>query len=70
MIGTTPNLNITFYTSQDDAIAGSNIIINPNDYNAQTSTLFARVENGDTNCFTTQSIEIIINTLPILETLN
>ena len=69
MIGTTPNLNITFYTTQDDAIAGSNIIINPNDYNAQTSTLFARVENEDTNCFTTQSIEIIINTLPILETL-
>ncbi|MCC1485262.1 T9SS type B sorting domain-containing protein [Winogradskyella immobilis] len=69
MIGNTPDRSITFFNTQDDADANTNSISNPQTYNAQTEDVFARIENTITGCFVTQSLSIILNTLPELTTI-
>ncbi|MFP4846547.1 choice-of-anchor L domain-containing protein [Winogradskyella sp. PE311] len=55
---------ITFHNSQTDANNGSNTITNPNTYNAQTESVYIRVENTTTGCISTETLGIIVNTLP------
>lgn len=65
IISATTNRIITFYNNQNDAESASNPILDTATYNAQTETITVRIENTLTNCFTTEALEIIVNTLPI-----
>lgn len=64
MVSDTSDKNITFHNTLEDAESGSNAISNINSYPSSTETLFSRIENINSGCFTTHSFEIIVNTLP------
>ncbi|GAA4976715.1 hypothetical protein GCM10023315_29450 [Algibacter aquimarinus] len=69
----TTNLNIDFFTSLDDANTFTNAIpaADLTNYNANTQTIYIRVESSiDTSgCFNIVELEIIVNTLPIIPTI-
>ena len=65
IVSDTTNRTITFHTSQNDADASNNAITNTLNYNADTQTIFCRVENTTTGCYAVQPFEIIVNTLPV-----
>ncbi|SDS59933.1 gliding motility-associated C-terminal domain-containing protein [Formosa sp. Hel1_31_208] len=56
---------ITFHNTQNDADNSTNPIATPSSYSANTETIFARIENTNTGCYSTESFEIIVNTLPV-----
>ncbi|WMI67852.1 T9SS type B sorting domain-containing protein [Mangrovimonas sp. YM274] len=60
----TANQTITFHSSFEDADTGSNPIANTTNYTTATQTLFIRVENGGSACYSLEPLEIYINTLP------
>lgn len=66
MVSDTTNTNITFHNSLDDAENGFNPITSVSAYPASTETMFSRIENATTGCYVTQSFEIIVNTLPVI----
>ncbi|HIC30991.1 MAG TPA: hypothetical protein EYO76_03650, partial [Flavobacteriaceae bacterium] len=59
----------SFHTSQTDAESNSNAITDTQNYNANTQTVYCRVENTTTGCYDVQPFEIIVNTLPIFTTI-
>ena len=64
----TPDLTdrtVTFHSSQADADFDVNPINSAVPYNADTQTIFVRIENDNTGCHATESFEIIVNTLPV-----
>ncbi|WP_353779307.1 choice-of-anchor L domain-containing protein [Winogradskyella sp. 3972H.M.0a.05] len=68
VIETAPDLTdrtVSFHTSQADADFYTNAISMASPYNAQTETIFVRIENDITGCHSTESFEIIVNTLPV-----
>jgi gliding motility-associated-like protein len=69
MIGSTLDRTIIFFNTQADADANTNSITTPLTYNAQTEDIIARIENSLTGCFVTETIPIIINTLPEFTTI-
>lgn len=62
----TQDLIITFHNSLTDANSGTNSLREPENYNAETETVIARVESTLTGCISTENIAITVNTLPIL----
>jgi len=58
------NINISYHTTAAGATNNTNIIADPTVYNTATTTVFARVENATTNCFTVVQVPIIVNTIP------
>ena len=58
------DLTITFHTSEDDANTDEAAISNPTAYNANTQTIYTRVESNITSCFALVIFEIIVNTEP------
>ncbi|MFL0354706.1 choice-of-anchor L domain-containing protein [Xanthomarina sp. GH4-25] len=66
IVSNTTNLNITFHTSEDDANADSNAIPNTTAYNANTQTVYVRIESDITTCYALVDFEITVNTLPII----
>ncbi|WP_412561350.1 choice-of-anchor L domain-containing protein [Winogradskyella sp. MIT101101] len=65
VVSSTNNRQISFHVSQEDADNATNAIINESNYNAQTESLFIRVENSSTGCYSTETLNIIVNTLPV-----
>jgi gliding motility-associated-like protein len=65
VVSSTNERQITFYNSQTDADNGSNAITNESSYNAQTESIYIRVENTTTGCHSTEELNIIVNTLPV-----
>ncbi|WP_400080472.1 choice-of-anchor L domain-containing protein [Winogradskyella sp. R77965] len=63
-ISTVPNRIVTFHNSLENADLGANSITNISNYNAQTETVFMRVENSTTGCYATEELNIIVNALP------
>ncbi|OYU81867.1 MAG: hypothetical protein CFE23_03055 [Flavobacterium sp. BFFFF1] len=63
IIGTQTNVTVTYYTNQNDAIVGNNAITGPTFFpNTQNpQTIFARIENNTTHCFTNTDFTIGIN---------
>ncbi|WP_027138875.1 T9SS type B sorting domain-containing protein [Gaetbulibacter saemankumensis] len=59
-------LTIEFYASINEAENNQNPL-NKNAYNAQTQTLYVRVDN--TQCYNIQPLEITVNTLPQIPTI-
>ncbi|MCD2260860.1 T9SS type B sorting domain-containing protein [Psychroserpens luteolus] len=64
LVSDTTDRSITFYNTQSDADSATNVIATATSYAASTETVFARIENTITGCHSTESIEIIVNTLP------
>ena len=69
VVGDDPeNYSLTFHTSQEDLDANLNAITNPNNYVNLTplQTIYTRVENINTTCYTTSYfyLETIFNPIP------
>ena len=69
VVGDDPeNYSLTFHTSQEDLDANLNAITNPNSYVNLTplQTIYTRVENINTTCYTTSYfyLETIFNPIP------
>jgi gliding motility-associated-like protein len=64
VVSDTTDRLITFHNTQNNADTSSNSITNTSAYPSSTETLFVRVENTITGCHSTESFEIIVNTLP------
>ena len=65
IIGNTPNRDVLFFNSQADAENNNNQIENSTQYNAQTETVFIRIDNTITGCHSTETLPITVNTLPV-----
>ncbi|WP_418513255.1 choice-of-anchor L domain-containing protein [Corallibacter sp.] len=64
MISDTTNLNISFFTSLNDANSNIDAIENTDTYNANTQTIYSRIESDITSCYAVAVFDIIINTEP------
>lgn len=51
---------IGYYTTEEDAAAAVNAIADAIAYDTTTGTIYFRLENNDTGCFTTGSFEVIV----------
>ena len=61
------DISVSYYTSQSDAVFGSNAIGNPSIFANTTlpQTIYARLENEITGCFTITDFVIYVNPNPI-----
>ncbi|MFD2541130.1 choice-of-anchor L domain-containing protein [Lacinutrix gracilariae] len=65
IVASTTDLIITFHTSANDANSNNNAITNTIAYNANTQTIYTRVESEITSCFALVVFQVIVNTEPI-----
>ncbi|WP_411894653.1 choice-of-anchor L domain-containing protein [Winogradskyella sp. A2] len=65
VVSDTNERTISFHSSQQNADNGTNEINNTTSYNAQTQSVFIRVENTVTGCHSVETLSIIVNTLPV-----
>ncbi|MGF1554700.1 T9SS type B sorting domain-containing protein [Paucihalobacter sp.] len=70
LVISTNERDITFHNNLQDAESNSNPIANPESFQTSSTTVFSRVENSVTGCFSTEPIRIIINTLPQFTTIS
>ncbi|WP_239000380.1 T9SS type B sorting domain-containing protein [Hyunsoonleella ulvae] len=72
IVSSTAGLDIQFFTTIDDANNNVNAIINQDVINYETGTqdIYVRVESASSNCFDIATLEIIVNTIPILTSIN
>jgi len=70
IVSSTSNLNITFHTSEDDANTDNNPINNTTSYNANTQTVYVRVESDVTTCYAIVTFAIIVNTEPAITSIS
>ena len=64
IVDDTTDRNITFHNTLNDAETATSSISATASYPAVTETIFIRIENATTGCYSTENLEIIINTLP------
>ncbi len=66
-VTSTAGINIDFFTSFDDADNNVNPITNRTNYNANTQTVYIRVENDDSlSCYNIVTLDVTVNTLPVI----
>jgi len=65
VVSSTNERSVSFHSNQQDADNGANAIVDENTYDAQTESVFIRVENTVTGCHSTETLNIIVNTLPV-----
>lgn len=65
IVTNTTDLTISFHTSLTDLQNNVGAILNTSSYNANTQTIYTRVESNITGCYATAEIPIIVNTLPV-----
>ncbi|PTM08019.1 MAG: hypothetical protein DA407_09140, partial [Bacteroidetes bacterium] len=58
-------VTLTFYESLIDAESGSNAIANAYNNISNPQTVYARVEDDVTGCYSTTTLDLIVNALPI-----
>ncbi|WP_196888305.1 T9SS type B sorting domain-containing protein [Aureivirga sp. CE67] len=64
------NHDVTYHTSQADADSDSNPIINKTNFTntvANTQTIYIRLENNDSGCYSTSTFDLIVNPLPTFD---
>lgn len=66
VINNTANRAVTFHTSVADAETDTDPILDASNFNAQTQDITVRIENVATGCYSLQNLEIIVNTLPVI----
>ena len=64
IVSDTTGLTISFFTDNNDAVNNTNSINGSSTYNANTQTIFTRVETNMTGCYAIVSFDILVNTLP------
>ncbi|WP_299229192.1 T9SS type B sorting domain-containing protein [uncultured Psychroserpens sp.] len=69
IVPNTTNTSTTFHISQADVESNSNAITNTSAYVTSTQTIFVRVENALTGCFASENFEVIVNTLPVFNSI-
>jgi len=69
VVANTSDRRISFHNSFVDANSDNNPITETSNYNAQTETIFIRVENELTNCISIETLSITVNTLPVFTTI-
>lgn len=69
--GQSPTLNtLIYYKSQNEADVGVGSI-NSTSYSSTGQTIYTRVQNrDDASCFSTTNFKIIVNIIPVLDTIN
>ncbi len=65
----TSNRIISFHHNQTDANTGLAQITQSTSYPAVTESIYVRVENASTGCFSTENFEVIVNTLPVINSI-
>ncbi|WP_179008392.1 DUF7619 domain-containing protein [Winogradskyella forsetii] len=60
------NVSLAYYLSENDALSNSNIISNPTQFTNIVSpqTIYARVTNSNTGCFSVVNFDVVVNLLP------
>ncbi|WP_282044306.1 T9SS type B sorting domain-containing protein [Winogradskyella flava] len=66
VVSNTNGKQISFYSNQADAEDSTNSIGNTSNYNAQSESVFIRVEDTSTDCYSIEPFQIIVNTLPVI----
>lgn len=61
------NFTVTYFTSEEDAVANENEISNLDYIVEDTQTFYIRVENNETNCYDITSFNAIVNRKPFVE---
>jgi len=69
-INTDSTTEFSYYQTEEDLNNATNIIANSTTYNTATGTVYAKVENSTTGCYTIVPINIIVNTLPNFSTIS
>jgi len=70
VVSDTNDRTISFHNSQQNADNGTNSINDTVSYNAETESIFVRVENTITGCHSVETLSIIVNTLPVFNPIN
>ena len=65
LVADTTDRTISFHNTLASAENNSNPISNASAYNANSQTVYARIENTITGCYSTESFTITVNTLPV-----
>ena len=64
------DVTVTFHETNEDALSGSNPIIDDTNYTNITSeeqTVYIRVENNTTGCYSVTQFSVIIHPLPVID---
>ncbi|MDO1499998.1 choice-of-anchor L domain-containing protein [Winogradskyella maritima] len=70
IIGSDADRSLSFFNTPEDAEANTNVIPTPEAYNAQTETLTVRVEDTNSGCSSLETLEVIVNTLPVFPSIS
>ncbi|WP_353779210.1 hypothetical protein, partial [Winogradskyella sp. 3972H.M.0a.05] len=62
-VNNSPDVTITYHTSEADANSGSGVLNSP--YTSSGETIYVRVEDNTTGCYNTTSFDIIVDTIPL-----
>ncbi|MDT0557070.1 choice-of-anchor L domain-containing protein [Ichthyenterobacterium sp. W332] len=65
IVSSTSDRVITFHETLNDANINVSSIANSNAYESDTQDVFVRIENTITGCHSTETLQIIVNTLPV-----
>ena len=70
IVSSQTGLTIGFFNSIEDLDSNINPITNLTAYNADTQTIYVRIESVATTCYATVIFEVLVNTLPIITTID
>ena len=65
IVNSTENLNLTYFTTETDAINNQNALSQTYNYQTNSDVVFARVSNNSTGCFSIYSFTLWVNPLPL-----
>ena len=68
ILGGITGVTLTFHETQADADSGANAITSPYSNTSNPQTVYARVEDDVTGCYSTTTLDLIVNALPISNT--
>lgn len=69
LLGSIPNLTVTYHVNHSQAQSGTNPIVNPADFSSSTSTVYVRVVNSSSSnpvCAAILPLNLIVNPLPVV----
>ncbi|GLB49943.1 T9SS type B sorting domain-containing protein [Neptunitalea lumnitzerae] len=66
LISDTTDVTIEFYTSENDAVDGTNMITTPSNFNTSTTNIYVKSINDLTGCYNIQSYTLYITYFPDL----
>ena len=70
VIGTQTGMVVSYHETQADADTNASPVTNPyTNITATTQTLFIRLENSATGCFDTTTLELLVDPLPVIPTI-